>query len=150
MADSTLPFLPKWSPNPKTPGPREKLRRNLDEVGGDNQPVVVGLAHRVEATGAGDQVQQPTFGRPEHPHGGEAVEGLDTQRRHAKRHLVAGGIGYIDAVARLEAVEIAKDGGAPDAVEMPIDDCLAGRPRLRAAIQPAGVPDVARDVHQAG
>src|SRR5437762_10640022 len=66
----------------------------------------------------------------------------------AEGHLTAGCVRHIDAVSRLEAVEIAEDCRAPDAVQMAIDDGLSRCPGLRAGLQPAGVPDVARDVHE--
>src|SRR2546428_6670888 len=61
---------------------------------------------------------------------------------------MAGGVRHIDAVSRLETVEIAEDCRTPDAVEVAIDDRLSSCPGLRAGLQPAGVPDVARDVHE--
>src|SRR2546430_8758944 len=61
---------------------------------------------------------------------------------------MAGGVRDIYAVSRLETVEIAEDSRTPDAVEVAIDDRLSGCSGLRAGLQPAGVPDVARDVHE--
>src|SRR2546423_13840711 len=61
---------------------------------------------------------------------------------------MAGGVRHIDAVSRLETVEIAEDCRTPDAVQVAIDDRLSRCPGLRAGLQPAGVPDVARDVHE--
>src|SRR5256714_6809552 len=130
---------------PRKPG-RELPR--LDQGRGNHQAVVVGPAHRVEATGTGDQVQEPAFGRAEYPQGREPIEGLHLEGGDAEGRLMAGGVRHIDAVSRLETVEIAEDCRTPDAVQMAIDDRLSGCPGLRAGLQPAGVPDVARDVHE--
>src|SRR5205823_12735388 len=99
-------------------------------------------------TGTRDQVQQPALGGSEHAHSRESVEGLELQGLYLERHLMAGRVRYIDPVPRLKAVQLAEDGRTLDAVEMPVDDRLAECSRLRSGLQPTGVPDIARDVHE--
>src|ERR1700737_5304630 len=77
LPDSCLPFLRGDLPTSRTPEGRRKLQPRgggeLEQLGEDDQAVVVGMAGRVEGPGAGNQIEEAAAGRTEDPERGEAA-----------------------------------------------------------------------------
>src|SRR6202022_2939926 len=101
-----------------------------------------------EGAGAGDQVEEAAVGRAEDAQRGEAVEGQHLEGVDAEGQLPAVGVRHVDPVARMQQMEIAEDGRALDAVEVPVDHRLTGSARLHPGSEPRGVPEIPWNVHQ--
>src|ERR1700682_3939013 len=95
-------------------------------------------------------MEKAAAGRAEDPQGGETAERLDLNASDGESQLAASGVGYIDLVPWLEAVEFAKERWSADAVEVPVDPRLPACTRTDAGFQPRCVRQISRNVHQPG